>query len=146
MPTYICTAPTGQLSTFQKAGIAKEITRVHSEVTGAPGFFAQVIFNEVPEGNYFLGGAPLHSSHIFVHGNIRAGRGAQEKLRLLTTLVDVIAHAAGLPKRHVWVYIEDLPARQLAEYGLVLPEPGEEEAWKAKLSSEDWMHMEKIGS
>ena len=35
MPTYICTAQDGSLTTDQKARIAAEITRVHNEVTGA---------------------------------------------------------------------------------------------------------------
>jgi len=47
MPTYVCTAREGQLSPDQKSRIAAAVTRIHSEVTGAPKFFAQVIFEEV---------------------------------------------------------------------------------------------------
>jgi phenylpyruvate tautomerase PptA (4-oxalocrotonate tautomerase family) len=59
MPTYYCTSIEGRLSTQQKSKIAGEITRIHAEVTGAPTYFAQVIFDEVKPGNYFIGGAAL---------------------------------------------------------------------------------------
>ena len=68
MPTYIVTAPQGRLSAAQKTMLAEEITRVHCEITGAPSYFAQVIFH-------------------------------------------------------------DIPARQVLEFGKILPLPGEEAAW-----------------
>ena len=76
MPTYFCTTPEGRLTAEQKRKIAVEITRVHCEVTGAPSFFAQVIFDEVKPGNYFMGGAPLQHDQLFVYGHIRGGRAA----------------------------------------------------------------------
>jgi phenylpyruvate tautomerase PptA (4-oxalocrotonate tautomerase family) len=58
MPTYVCTVREGQLLPDQKSRIAAEVTRIHSEVTGAPTFFAQVIFEEVKPANHFMGGPP----------------------------------------------------------------------------------------
>jgi phenylpyruvate tautomerase PptA (4-oxalocrotonate tautomerase family) len=69
MPTYFCSSPSGRLTTEQKRKIAGEITRIHSEVTGAPSFFAQVIFHEVNPGGWFIGGLPLTHEHIFVYGH-----------------------------------------------------------------------------
>jgi phenylpyruvate tautomerase PptA (4-oxalocrotonate tautomerase family) len=66
MPTYFCTTVEGRLTAEQKGKIAAEITRVHCEVTGAPSFFAQVIFDEVRPGNYFMGGAPLKHDQVFI--------------------------------------------------------------------------------
>jgi phenylpyruvate tautomerase PptA (4-oxalocrotonate tautomerase family) len=43
MPTYIVTTLEGCLDTSKRAKIASEITRIHSETTGAPTYFAQVI-------------------------------------------------------------------------------------------------------
>jgi phenylpyruvate tautomerase PptA (4-oxalocrotonate tautomerase family) len=63
MPTYVCTAQDGSLTKDQKAQIAAEITRVHNDVTGAPRFFVQVLFNDLKAGNQFIGGAPPASSH-----------------------------------------------------------------------------------
>jgi phenylpyruvate tautomerase PptA (4-oxalocrotonate tautomerase family) len=61
MPTYHCTRIEGGLSAQQKSKIAGEITRIHADVTGAPTYFAQVIFDEVKPGNYFIGGAPTET-------------------------------------------------------------------------------------
>ncbi len=145
MPTYIVTAPDDRLSPAQKAKIAAEITRTHCEVTAAPAYFAQVIFVDVKEGNYFLGGKPLATDHIFVHGQIRDGRSAEVKRRLLLQLLAVTAAAAGAPQSHVGVYLVDVPAQQIAEYGQILPGPGEEQAWTAALSPAVRERMEAIG-
>jgi phenylpyruvate tautomerase PptA (4-oxalocrotonate tautomerase family) len=63
MPAYTVTAPVGQLSSIQKQRLAMEITRVHCDVTGAPSYFVQVIFNDVPEGNYFRAARVIEGSH-----------------------------------------------------------------------------------
>ncbi len=34
---------------------------------------------------------------------------------------------------HVQVYLVDVPARQIAEWGQILPNPGEEAAWDARI-------------
>ena len=79
MPTYTVTTPEGYLTNDKRAAIAREITRVHSETTGAPTYFAQVIFNDVAPGKYFVGGRPLRGQQLFVNGQIRAGRTAESK-------------------------------------------------------------------
>src|SRR5260370_36456359 len=83
MPTYYCTSIEGRLSAQQKGRIASEITRVHAEVTGAPTYFAQVIFDEVKSGNYFIGGAPLNHDQLFVYGHIRGGGAPGDNARIL---------------------------------------------------------------
>ena len=145
MPTYHCTVPAGLLDASKKAAIAKDITRIHSAVTGAAGFFAQVIFHEIAKGNHFMGGAPLAQSQIFVHGFIRAGRSVPDRQKLVTGMVGSLAKLAGLPKRDVWVYVTEIPARQMAEYGHVLPEPGDEQTWLDGLPAEDRAYMQSIG-
>ena len=40
MPTYTVTTPEGCLDDDKRARIAREITRVHHETTGAPAYFA----------------------------------------------------------------------------------------------------------
>jgi phenylpyruvate tautomerase PptA (4-oxalocrotonate tautomerase family) len=145
MPTYTVSAPESRLSDQQKRRIAAEITRVHHEVTGAPSFFAQVIFADIKPGNYFVGGAPLASDQLFVHGQIRAGRSADEKHRLLVQLLEATAIAAEMHGSHVWVYLVDLPAAQMAEFGHVLPEPGQEAAWASALPAAERERMQNIG-
>jgi phenylpyruvate tautomerase PptA (4-oxalocrotonate tautomerase family) len=149
MPTYVCTVREGQLSPDQKSKIAAEVTRIHSEVTGAPTFFAQVIFEEVKPGNHFIGGVPLvHDQlydQIFVYGRVRAGRSIQEKLKMIKLMAEAVGEAAGVRKTGVWVYIAELPPRQMIEYGYVLPDPGDEEVWTNALPKEDREFMQSVG-
>jgi phenylpyruvate tautomerase PptA (4-oxalocrotonate tautomerase family) len=138
MPTYTCTAPEGRLTADQKSKIASEITRIHAEVTGAPGFLAQVIFNEVSAGNLFMGGAALKHDHIFIYGHIRAGRAAIDKARMITLMAKAVGELAKVnSNRSVWVYVTELPPRQMIEFGHLLPEPGDEAAWTAALPAAD---------
>jgi phenylpyruvate tautomerase PptA (4-oxalocrotonate tautomerase family) len=145
MPTYHCTAPAGLLDAAKKSAIAAEITRIHNAVTGAASFFAQVIYTDVVKGNHFMGGAPLASDQIFVHGFIRAGRSVPDRQRLVTEMVAAIAKLSGLPKELVWVYVTEIPARQMAEYGHILPEPGDEKAWLDGLPAEARTYMQSVG-
>ena len=145
MPTYICTIPAGRLSADQKARAASEITRVHNEVTGAATFFAQVIFHEIIPGNYFVGGKALAEDQIFLNGQIRAGRSAVDRSRLLAGLRDAVADSAQASQNSVWVYLVDLPARDMIEYGHVLPEPGQENIWLDGLPAADRERMQRTG-
>lgn len=145
MPTYTVTAQAGRLNAGHKADIAAAITRVHNRVTGAPTYFAQVLFVDVAPGNYFIGGVPLAADQVFVHGQIRAGRSVADKDQLIAGMLKEVAEAAGAAQHAVWVYILDLLPRQMVEFGHVLPEPGGEAAWTAALPPEDRERMERIG-
>lgn len=145
MPTYTVHAPAGRLSAAQKERVACAITRVHDQVTGAQGFFAQVMFVEVRAGNWFVGGAPLAGEQVFIHGQIRAGRSSNVKKELLTKLLEAVSGAASFDRNRMWGYIAELPPSQMAEYGHVLPEPGTEAQWLAGLPDADKALMETIG-
>ena len=145
MPTYTVTCPAGRLSGEHKRLIAAKITSAHSQGTGAPMFFAQVIFSEVAEGDHYLGGEPLSGDQIFIHGQIRAGRSAQIKTDLMMRIVGDVGAATGIPPGRIWVYISELPPNQMVEFGRVLPEPGAEEAWTSAMPAEDRARLEKLG-
>jgi phenylpyruvate tautomerase PptA (4-oxalocrotonate tautomerase family) len=145
MPAYTCTAPKGRLSPNQKAAVARLITQIHSEVTGAPPYFAQVMFQEIEPGNHFMGGEQLTHDTLFVHGHIRGGRTPENKRALIERLAATLGEAAGLPATGVWIYIAELSARQMAEFGQVLPEPGGEDAWTKALPAEAREFMQRIG-
>lgn len=146
MPTYTLMTPKGRLNSEQKVRVAAEVTRVHNQVTGAAAFFAQVIIQEISPGCYFVGGKPLAGEQMFLHGQIRAGRSAQDRKRLLLALRDAVAGAAGAEPGGVWVYLVDLPASDMIEYGHVLPEPGGENAWMEGLPEADRERMRNIGA
>jgi phenylpyruvate tautomerase PptA (4-oxalocrotonate tautomerase family) len=103
MPTYVVTAPEGRLAPAQKEALARRITDLHCEHTGAPAYFAQVLFTDVKAGNYFLGGKPLKDDNIFVHGQIRAGRGPEIKEPLIMDLMRATANIAQTQESHVQV-------------------------------------------
>ena len=145
MPTYTVFAPVGQLSSSQKADIARNVTRVHNEVTGARTFFAQVVFHDAQPGSWFMGGVPLEGDQIYLCGHIRGGRTKEMKARLVLGLRDVIREGAGVDKSKVWAYLVELPPSHMVEYGYMLPEPGQEAAWLADMPPEDRRMLEAIG-
>lgn len=145
MPTYTVSAPAGRLSAEVKARIAKAVTKTHSQVTGAQTFFAQVMFQEVQEGNWFIGGEPLDGRQFFIQGQIRGGRPAEMKNKLLLGLRDALASALEVPTNTVWSYLIELPPSHMVEFGHVLPEPGDEAAWLANLPAEDRAVIEGVG-
>src|SRR5258708_37786711 len=70
MPTYYCTSIESRLSAQQNSRIASESTRVHAEVTGAPTYFAQVIFDEGKSGTTSRDGALLTHNNKSVYVKI----------------------------------------------------------------------------
>lgn len=145
MPTYSVHSPIGQLSGAQRAAVAAAVTRAHSAVTGAQGFFAQVVFTEVAAGSWFMGGVALAGDQVHVCGHIRGGRPAALKTALILALRDAVREAAGVPGHCVWVYLVEIPPAQMVEYGHVLPEAGEEAAWLAGLPEEDRQRLLAMG-
>lgn len=130
MPTYTVQTGEGHLGPATMAALAEAITRTHATVTGAPAWFAQVVFHEVPAGHRFLAGRPLRDDLVFVSGTIRGGsRGAELKSRLATQLTAAVTRAAGCAAPAVWVYLVDLPPGQMVEFGRPLPDAGGEAQW-----------------
>ena len=145
MPTYCVTTAVERLSAAERHEIAAAITRLHSEVTGAPAFFAQVIFTEVAPGDHFIGGLLASADAVFIHGQLRAGRSSAQKRDLLMRIVDAVGAATRIPKRFIWAYISELPPTQMVEYGHLLPEPGKEDVWLESLPAAERAHIEKAG-
>ncbi len=145
MPTYICSARDGLLTKDQKAQIAEEITRVHNEVTGAPRFFVQVLFNDLKPGSQFIGGVRRSVDQVWISGDIRAGRNQHDKGKLRLDILRGFSRISGVPEVDVWVYLNELPARNMAEFGQMLPEPGGEEAWIAALPQALQDRLRKLG-
>jgi phenylpyruvate tautomerase PptA (4-oxalocrotonate tautomerase family) len=125
MPLYRCTVKPGATSEEQRAAIAKEVVRVHCEVTGAPATFVHAFFAEddaaLPEGK-----------RAFVIGSIRAGRDDPQKARIVSELSHFIANTLRCREDEVGVVTVDVPARWIMEGGAIMPEPGEEAEWLAK--------------
>jgi phenylpyruvate tautomerase PptA (4-oxalocrotonate tautomerase family) len=120
MPFYTVTAPENSITADQKHALAKAITRVHADVTGAPESFVHVTFLNPSSDDWFSGGAP--SQGFRVDGRIRAGRSDVDKQRLLRELSRVSVDITGSG-------VTDVPSKFLIEGGRIAPEPGQEQAW-----------------
>jgi phenylpyruvate tautomerase PptA (4-oxalocrotonate tautomerase family) len=142
MPVYIVYSSTGQLSPDAKKEVAHAITEAHHALTGTHSFMAQVIFQEQQPGNVFVGGIPQGTANIFVHGMNRLGRSTELKRDPTRRIVADVSKAASTPTRNIWVYIDELPATQMAEYGHLLPQPGQESEWVEGLPAADREYME----
>lgn len=145
MPTYTLTTANLSLSPDQKGRIAEVITAAHHKSTGAPAFFAQVIFRALGDGEHFIGGKPNITPHVFVHGMIRAGRGSDIKQALMSEAAVQVQSIAGVGKEDVWFYIQDIEAQQMIEFGRFLPEPGAEDEWRKGITPDKVAAFRRAG-
>jgi phenylpyruvate tautomerase PptA (4-oxalocrotonate tautomerase family) len=144
MPTYVCSVPEKSVDDRQKEAIAEAISRIHSEETGAPIFFAQIIIEE-KKPDRFLG--PLRaSSQIWIRGDIRAGRTEAQRTRMMLRMMEEVSRITGVKDQDIWVYLCNLAPTDMLEYGHVLPKPGEETIWFDQLPKSLQDYMEKHGT
>ena len=144
MPTYVCSVPQKLLDDKQKGEIAQAITQRHSEATGAPSFFVQVQIDETPSRQRFLGGT-LTNDHIWIRGDIRAGRPDDVRQRLMMNIMQDVSRIAGIPSSSVWIYLCNLAPTDMVEYGHVLPAPGQEQQWFASLPETLQQYLTGLG-
>ena len=145
MPTYVCSVLAGSLTITQKTAIAEAIARIHSEVTGAPPFFVQVIIDENQSVDRFLGGQ-LATNHIWIRGDIRAGRTEEQRKKLMLRVMRDVSQIAGVNEDSIWVYLCNLEPTDMVEYGQVLPAPGDEQAWFAQLPQPLKDYLARLGT
>lgn len=143
MPTYACSAAAGRLTPAQKVEIVQSITAIHHEETGAPRYLVQVIFYDIAPGNHYIGGQLAPAGQMWIRGDIRDGRTEEQKSRMISRILQEVSRTTEIGEDEVWVYLSDIPAHNIAEYGRVLPAPGGENAWFARLPA---ALRERLGS
>ena len=131
MPTYICTVAPNRFSDTQKSAVVDALTRIHSEEGKAPAYLVHVLFDEVSPSNRFINRRQVSADDIWIHGHIRAGRTDEQKAAMATRMTAECAKAFGVEDSFVWVYISDLA--KAAEFGSLLPAPGEQAEWYASI-------------
>ena len=146
MPTYTIKTTNIKLTKEKKNKIAKRITEIHNKITGANSYFVQVIFDENKKNSHYMGGKIVKDKQIFLHGQIRDGRTAIVKNKLIITLRDSIIKNSGIRKDNIWVYLLDLKPEQMIEYGEILPKSGKENNWFRSLSKTLQKKLRKIDS
>ena len=84
----------------------------------------------------FIGGEAASPDHVWVRADIRSGRTQVQKAKMLRRIMLETSEILGISEQAVWVYISDIPAHGVLEFGNVLPEPGGEAEWLASLPGE----------
>lgn len=123
MPLYRCAVLEGLTTVDQRARIAKDVVRIHCDVTDAPPSFVHAFFSEMPASDLPAGKV------AFVLGSIRSGRTDEQKARIVSELSSVVAEVVGRDASEVGVATVDVPSKWIMEGGELLPEPGEEAEW-----------------
>jgi len=127
MPIYQCYSPTGLLTESAKAEIADEITTIHCNATGAPDLFVNVLFQEIPEGDCFVGRKP--STHSYLMGFIRQGRDLETRQQMLREFTRMWTRVTGQSEAEILVGLSPSDPANVMEFGLILPESGHEPEW-----------------
>lgn len=99
----------------------------------APRYFVQVIFNELQSSSHYIAGAEAEINHIWIRADIRTGRTPEQKGQLMTRIADEVCAISGASRENIWIYVSDIPGSSVMEFGHILPQPGEEDAWFDKL-------------
>ncbi|GAA3237055.1 hypothetical protein GCM10017691_35820 [Pseudonocardia petroleophila] len=124
MPYYQFTVPTGGATLAHRAEVAAAVTKVHSEVTGAPGRYVHCSFVEVPPGSIFAAGEAVTGPRMV--GLIRNGRSAELRGKLLHGLADAWCAITGDAKEDVAIFLHEVPGANVLEDGVILPEAADE--------------------
>lgn len=124
MQLYLCFAPHGAISGPVKSGLAKELTRLHIEATGAPAELIHVVFQDLPVGAHFIGGKCDHQTSIII-ANFRTGRSGEVVPKLMKSISAAWSRLTGQPEQRLVMTFHK--ADGAAVGGLVLSQ-GDEEA------------------
>ena len=127
MPVYQCYSPQGLLGKSVKAKIADEITTIHTNATGAPELYVNVVFHEIAEGDCFVARKPATHSYLF--GAIRHGRDLETRQGMLCEFSRMWTRLTGQPEAEFLVALSEFDPANAMEAGLILPEPGHEQQW-----------------
>jgi phenylpyruvate tautomerase PptA (4-oxalocrotonate tautomerase family) len=127
MPVYKCYSPKGLLTQSAKAQIADEITTIHTNATGAPELYVNVLFHEIPEGDWFVARKP--STHSYLFGYIRHGRDLGTRQAMLGKFSRMWTRITGQSEAEFLVVLAEADPANAMEAGLILPEPGHEQEW-----------------
>ena len=124
MPVYSLTSKE-VIPVKQKQRLVDLFTDTHCNIMIAPEQFVHVLFSD---------GIPITNQHkLYIHANVRKGR-AQDKIELLVkTLKTKCAEILRIPTEKVYVNLLEINAKWIMEGGHVMPDPGEEEEWMAKV-------------
>jgi phenylpyruvate tautomerase PptA (4-oxalocrotonate tautomerase family) len=122
MPLYTVMTQDGVLSAEQRDVIAAELVRIHTAAMNVPAHFVHSIFPTYPQNHAYV--AANHSPVASILGVIRAGHSSEEKARLVQALWKMFQDNTGVSDRELSVAVQEVPASQAMENGVIMPEVG----------------------
>lgn len=131
MPLYQVLTQDGSLNDAQRAQIALGLTDIHLDLAGGLRQFVNVVFQQYPVGCGFNAG--VIGAPMVIGGSIRAGREQAVKTAMMDAISALVMSVSGVSPKDLTVSIADVRASNVMEGGHILPEPGEEAAWLAKV-------------
>jgi phenylpyruvate tautomerase PptA (4-oxalocrotonate tautomerase family) len=120
MPLYTVMTPDGLLSARQRDVIAAELVRIHTAAMGVPANFVHSIFPTYPHNHAYV--ATDRTSVASIVGVIRSGHTPEEKLELVQALWRMFQDKTGGSDRELSVALQEVPASQAMENGVIMPE------------------------
>jgi len=124
MPLYTVTTQDGLLSAKQRDVIAAELVRIHTTAMGVPADFVHSIFPTYPRDHAYV--AANHSPVASILAVIRAGHTSEEKTRLVHSLWKMFQGETRVSDRDLSVALQEVPASQAMENGVIMPDVGHE--------------------
>jgi phenylpyruvate tautomerase PptA (4-oxalocrotonate tautomerase family) len=126
MPLYTVMTQDGLLSAEQRDAIASELVRIHTTAMGVPADFVHSIFPTYPRNHAYV--AANHSPVASILAVIRAGHSSEEKIRLVQALWKMFQDKTRVSDRDLSVALQEVPASQAMENGVIMPEVAHEKA------------------
>jgi phenylpyruvate tautomerase PptA (4-oxalocrotonate tautomerase family) len=124
MPLYTIMTQEGLLSAQQRDAIAAELAGIHAAAMSVPANFVHSIFPTYPRNHAYV--AAERTPVASIVGVIRAGHTAEEKVRLVRALWKMFQDKTGVSDRELSVALQEVPASQAMENGVIMPEVGHE--------------------
>jgi len=120
MPLYRLYLQADMLSDQDKAAFAAKITKFHCDLTGLEPAYVKVLFAILGRGDTFVAAAARPVAILTVL--IRAGRSTEYKQNMVRQLWMMLQTATRATDEQMLVAIEEAPASQAMEMGLVMPD------------------------
>jgi Putative oxalocrotonate tautomerase enzyme len=124
MPPHTVMTQDGLLSAKQRDVIAAELVRIHTTAMDVPADFVHSIFPTYPRDHAYV--AANHSPVASILAVIRAGHTSEEKTRLVQSLWKMFQGETRVSDRDLSVALQEVPASQAMENGVIMPDVGHE--------------------
>ncbi len=120
MPLYTVTTQCGALSNVAKAELARQLTTLHSELSGVPKNWVHIVFQDYAVGSGFSAGEAAATATLTLL--IRSGRSPEYKRTLLKRLWELLQRATSAPDDQIVIGIQEVPPSQAMEMGQIMPD------------------------